>query len=665
MALRSPNRRILGLLVADVLLINLAALLALALRFSPDPIPASCWRICLAGAVPLTLCRLLCLWRLGLYRIAWRYVGLHDLGSVVKGVTASSVLFGLGLIALGPSGYPRGVLVMDWLLACILLGGLRLWLRAGTVLRAGLRAQRGERRRLLIVGAGDHAEALAREVGRRPDFQYHLVGFLDDDEAKHGLLIHGAPVLGAIDAIEAVVRSRGIQEVIVAIPSASGAQFRRILALCEGLPVRLRTTPGFAALQRAGRSQSAVVRDVAPEDLLRRSAVQLDLPSIAGYLQGERVLITGAGGSIGSELVRQVLRFGPRQVLLLGRGENSIFEVEQELPAEERERVVPLIADARDRERLAQIFAQYRPTVVFHAAAHKHVPLMEANPQEAVKNNVLGARHLLELAGAHRVKRFVLVSTDKAVNPTSVMGATKRIAELMLQAQAQRAPETRFMAVRFGNVLGSRGSVLRTMRSQIQRHAPVTVTHPEMVRFFMTIPEAVQLLIQAGALGRRGEVFVLDMGEPVRILDLARDLIRLSGFVPGEEIPIQFTGIRPGEKLFEELLTTQEGISVTQYEGILVARPPEPDLAALPRQVDELVALACSGAVAEVRRKIAQIVPEYQLPVTAGSADLDAEARPAAPVSDREGPRVHRQPSTSGAGDRPGRKPNVAPGPAV
>jgi FlaA1/EpsC-like NDP-sugar epimerase len=643
MILRRLHRHKLWQLVADVFLVNLATLLALALRFMPDPIPLECWWFYLVGAVPLTLLRIVCFWRLRLYRIAWRYVGLHDLILVGKGVTASSALFVIGLVALGEHRYPRSVLVMDWLLACILLGSLRFSLRTRALLRASLRAQRVPRRRLLIVGAGDHGEALAREVGRHPDLHYRLVGFLDDDESKRGLLIHSAPVLGRIAAIEAVVRSRAVQEVIIAIPSASGAQIRRILALCEGLPVRLRTTPGFAVLEPAESARGPAVRDVAPEDLLRRPPVRVDLASMAGYLQGERVLITGAGGSIGSELVRQVIRFGPERVLLLGRGENSIFEVEQEIPAAERGRLVPIIADVRDRERLEQIFARHRPTVVFHAAAHKHVPLMEADAEEAVKNNVLGTRNLLELAGAHQARRFVLISTDKAVNPSSVMGATKRVAEMLLQAQARLTPETRFMAVRFGNVLGSRGSVVQTMRRQIVARKPVTVTHPEMVRYFMTIPEAVQLLIQAGALGAQGQVFVLDMGEPVRILELARDLIRLSGFVPGQEIPIQITGIRPGEKLYEELLTAQEGTTATQYERILIARPPEPDPERLYRQVERLIALAREGRAEELRGTLAEIVPDYQRPAPAGSPPAWV------PVPAREETRA-RMPLPSGAG---------------
>jgi FlaA1/EpsC-like NDP-sugar epimerase len=677
MTLRLPHRRKLWQLAADLALAALPTLLALTLRFKPEPIPAETWRICLACVLPLTLIRLLLFWRLRVYQIAWRYVGLRDLVALVKGVSLSSGIFGLGLAALGTGGYPRSVFALEWLLACILLGGLRLSLRTATLLRSGLRAQQDERRRLLILGAGDHAAALARAVGCHPHLNYRLIGFLDDDETKHGLLIHGAPVLGPIEAVEAVVRARAIQEVTIAIPSATGAQVRRILALCEGLPVRLRTTPGFGALPPAGVAHGTAVRDVALEDLLRRRPVRTDLASVAGYLQGERVLITGAGGSIGAELVRQVLGFGPRQVLLLGRGENSIFELEQGLaslavpgarcqvpggnefshagasavpthaadalgrvPAEASDHreaaraaaglsassqpgawhlapgtaFVPLIGDVRDRERLEQIFDRYRPTVVFHAAAHKHVPLMEAHAEEAVKNNVLGTRHLLELAGAHRVKRFLLISTDKAVNPTSVMGATKRIAEMLLQAQAQATPETRFMAVRLGNVLGSRGSVVQRMRRQILGRQPVTVTHPEMVRYFMTIPEAVQLVIQAGALGGRGEIFVLDMGEPVRILDLARDLIRLSGFIPGEEIPIEITGIRPGEKLCEELLTAQEGTSSTQFERILMARPSTPDPARLHPQVEALIALARAGDGARVRQKMAEIVPEYQCP---------------------------------------------------
>jgi FlaA1/EpsC-like NDP-sugar epimerase len=613
MTLRLPHHRQLWQIAADLLLINLSMLMAMSIRFTPDPIPWECWRLYSTTALPFSILQILCFWRLRLYRIAWRYVGLHDLTSVAKGVTLSSVLFVAGLSAMGGQQYPRSVLILDWLLTCFLVGGLRISLRAGTVLRAGLQAQRGEpRRRLLIVGAGDHGEALAREVGRHPILHYRLVGFLDDDEAKEGLLIHGAPVLGPISTIEAVVRAHRVQDVIIAIPSATGSQIRRILALCEQLPIRLRTTPGFSVLHTPDEARGAPVRDVSPEDLLRRAPVKADLRSIAGYLQGERVLITGAGGSIGAELVRQVLRFEPQQLLLLGRGENSIFEIEQELSTTDRARVVPLIADLRDRERMEQILAHYQPRVIFHAAAHKHVPLMEANPAEAIKNNVLGTRNLLELASAYRANRFVFISTDKAVNPTSVMGASKRIAEMLLQAQAQISPETRFMAVRFGNVLGSRGSVVQTMRRQIVRRQPVTVTHPEMVRYFMTIPEAVQLVIQAGALGSRGEIFVLDMGDPVPILELARDLIRLSGFVPGEEIPIEFIGIRPGEKLYEEVLTAQEGTTATQHARILIAQSTKLDPDALYRGVDRLITLAREGRVEEVETMIAELVPDFQ-----------------------------------------------------
>jgi FlaA1/EpsC-like NDP-sugar epimerase len=597
-------------LVADTLLTNLATLLALALRFAPDPVPTRCWRFYAASAVPFTLLQLACFWWLRLYKTYWRYVGVRDLSAVAQAATVCTSLFYGAVMLGGYLPYPRGVVVMQWLLTIFTIGGLRLMLRLSSTLHRGLRAERSAMQRLLIVGAGDHAEALAREVGRQPDLHFRLVGFVDDDSSKHGMMIHGVPILGPVDRIAEVVARHSVEHVIIAVPSASGPEIRRLIALCEGLLVRLRIAPGFRIAGLRAESGAPQVRDVSPEDLLRRSPVKMDLKEIAGYLEGEVVLITGAGGSIGSELVRQVARVHPARLLLLGRGENSIFEIEQEATSEIDVEVVPIIADVRDAERMEQIFARFRPTVVFHAAAHKHVPLMEHYPEEAIRNNVGGTWNLLRLANRYRVNRFVLISTDKAVNPVSVMGATKRVAELLLQAEAAGG-ETRFMAVRFGNVLGSRGSVVQTMRRQIRKQQPVTVTDPRMARYFMTIPEAVQLVIQAGALGRSGEIFLLDMGQPVNILELARDLIRLSGFVPYRDIPIRITGARPGERLYEEMLTAEEGVGVTRHERIFVAPASPLEVGRIQHAVEELLRAAEQENRAGMLAWLKELLPSY------------------------------------------------------
>jgi FlaA1/EpsC-like NDP-sugar epimerase len=605
------STRVFSQVLGDILLINLASILALALRYVPDPIPASDWLFYGRTAAIVTLLRLVIFWRLNLYKIYWRYVGVRDLLAVAQGVTLSSAIVYVPLLLGGWLEYPRAVLVMEWLLVILAVGGLRLSLRVGSTLHSGLRAERGSKQRLLIVGAGDHAEALAREVGRHSHLNYRLVGFVDDDPAKQGMLIHGAPVLGLVDQIAEVVARESVEQVIIAVPSASGPEIRRLIALCEALPVRLRTTPGFQALVGRQAGGALAVRDVSPEDLLRRPPVRLNLKQIAGYLEGEVVLITGAGGSIGSEMVRQVARVHPARLLLLGRGENSIFEIEQEAKALLDVEVVPIIADVRDRERLEQVFQRHRPTVVFHAAAHKHVPLMESSPEEAIKNNVGGTWNLLRLASRYRVKRFVLISTDKAVNPVNVMGATKRVAELLLQAEATSSPETRFMAVRFGNVLGSRGSVVQTMCRQIRQEQPVTVTDPRMTRFFMTIPEAVQLVIQAGALGKTGEIFLLDMGQPVNILELARDLIRLSGFVPYRDIPIRITGARPGERLYEEMLTQEEGVGVTRHERIFVAPATPVEVLRVQRSAEALLRAAEQADSTGMLAILQDLLPNY------------------------------------------------------
>src|SRR5947209_2005731 len=593
--------------LGDALIVNLALLLAFSLRYNTFPPPTAAMAGLWLFVLPLTLFRLLCLVRFNIYRIHWRFVGLHELKALLWSTTVSSLLFYALLVACRRWDFPRGVLVIDWLLNVFLVGGLRISYRLTlSTGRHGFGA--GAVRRVLLIGAGIHGEALAREMAQRRGSDLRPVGFLDDASLKQGLIIQGLPVLGSVDAVAAITATRRVDEVVIAIPSASGPQIRRIVGLCESLPVRLRISPGYRPL--TGANAAAALRDLSVEDLLRRPPVRINVEEVAGYLTGERVLVTGAGGSIGAELCRQVATMQPEVILLLGRGENSIFQIHQEL--QERDvRAVPLVADIRDAAHLEHLFRRHRPTVIFHTAAHKHVPLMEAHPEEAVTNNILGTRNMVRLANRYGVKRFVMISTDKAVNPTSVMGASKRVAELVVQAEAARSLGTRFMAVRFGNVLGSRGSVVPTMRRQIQQGGPVTVTHPEMVRYFMTIPEAVLLVLQAGALGGAGEIFMLEMGDPVKIVDLARDLIRLSGLVPDKDIAIRFTGLRPGEKLYEELLTATEDAAVTRHEKIFVTAPAPVDATALDDAVEVLAGLAAAGETDEIRGLLRTVVPTY------------------------------------------------------
>ncbi len=556
----------------DIITVNLAWFIALVLRFD-GRIPHSYLNHWVAIALVVTVVRIGFFLKFRLYNSLWSYSSVPEFFLVVKAVTLSTiVIWVFALLAQNwgwlPFPTPKAIGIIDWFTNILLLGTLRFAIRIRREwVITRLNAQHQVKKNLLIIGAGEAGSMIIREINRSLSANYLPMGFIDDDPKKQGHQLHGIPVLGERKDIARLIKQYEIEEVIIALPSASRADIREIINICQQETVHILMVPSMAEIIK-GTVSLKQLRDVEIEDLLGREPVRVDLEAIAGYLRSERVLITGAGGSIGSEICRQVAKFQPEVLLLLGRGENSIYEIDQELrisaPQLPRETI---IADIRDYEKIEQIFRTYRPTVVFHAAAHKHVPLMESEPDEAVKNNVFGTRNLAELADQYQVKRFVLVSTDKAVNPTSVMGVTKRVAELVLQDFSTRS-NTKFMAVRFGNVLGSRGSIIPLFRAQIARGGPVTVTDPEMTRFFMTIPEAAQLVIQAGALGQGGEIFILDMGEPVRIVQLARELIRLSGLIPDKDIKIEFTGVRPGEKLYEELLTRDEGVHVTKHERI-------------------------------------------------------------------------------------------------
>ena len=614
--LKNISRRIVAQVAIDACLMVAATAFAYILRYDlPDYASLRNQHIILGTLPVLIASRLGAVALFHLYRIHWRYMSLPDLRLLLAAITASSVVFYLFLhgIGLGERGdYSWGMQIMDWGINMLLLSGVRIGYRELSDMgrHFGFRLERGAdnaaqsdmpRQRTLIVGAGDSGEMLARDLKRRPQDSLLPIGFVDDDPFKRKIRIQGLPVLGNCAEMPALCEKLAVDVILIAIPNASGKTIRDILAHCEQTTARLCIVPSVGEMVRSGGGRRPPVRDINIEDLLRRAAVRTDMDKISGYVSGQRVLVTGAGGSIGSELCRQIAALNPARLILVGQGENSVFEIEQEMIREFGYATTAVIGSVRDRGRIEEIFLHERPTVVFHAAAHKHVPLMEANPQEAVKNNILGTRNVAEVAAECGVNKFILVSTDKAVNPSSVMGATKRICEMMIQTLA-RTTRTEFAAVRFGNVLGSRGSVIPTMRKQIARGGPVTVTHPEMTRYFMTIPEAVQLILQAGAMGGNGEIFILDMGDPVRILDLARDLIRLSGFRPDADIKIEYTGVRPGEKLHEELLYTNEQKRATEHAKIFVSDANDIDPSALRREVDRLIRFAIEGEQPEVLR---------------------------------------------------------------
>ena len=565
--------------------------------------------VLLAVGVPL---KAAAIWGLGLPRRSWHRMALYDLFYLGIGVGAVSLV--LALVAVLPIEVtiPRSVPFIEAMVALLLMSSARVAARVFYERRGIGRARRTKtERRVLIVGAGEAGTLVAREMRRHASTGRQPVGFLDDDPVKRRQRFGGLPVLGRIEDMAEVVDEFDVDEVLIAIPSASGRLIRTIVERAAAARVTHRTIPGMFELVN-GTVSLAQTRNINIHDLLGRDPIRLDTDVIQDQIRGRRILVTGAGGSIGSEIVRQLAVFGPSQLVLLGRGENSVYLIHREMRRRWPEiDTPPVICDVRDRMSMRAVFERYRPELVYHAAAHKHVPLMEANPEQAVFNNVMGTRNVAELARDFGVTRLVNISTDKAVNPTSVMGTSKRVAEYVVEAASRTCgPDQAFVSVRFGNVLGSRGSVVPLFKAQIERGGPVTVTHPEMIRYFMTIPEASQLVLQAGAQGANGQVYVLDMGEPVKIVDLARDLILLSGLEPGVDIQIEFSGTRPGEKLFEELLTAEEGTEPSPHEKIFVARK-APASQTLDVEIERLIEVARSRDGEAIRAAFQRIVPSY------------------------------------------------------
>jgi FlaA1/EpsC-like NDP-sugar epimerase len=574
----------------------------------------------------------------GFYNRWWRYVSTRDMWGAVRGVVVAVIAAYLVFTILDfhPAKVPRGIWIVDTLLLLAFITGSRFLAR--TVIErpaAGSLVARG--REVIVVGAGDAAQLVVREMLRSPALGYTPIGLVDDDPRKKNLRLHGIRVLGTIDDLRHLLPERRPDELLIAIPSAPGEVRERIVEVArrEGVPVK--TLPGLLDLISGDVNLAGQLRPVEVEDLLGREPVEVDLDSISGYVKEEVVLVTGAGGSIGAELCRQIARIGPRRLVLVDNGEPGLFEIERELVDERGFRATAaVLADAGNETKMRQIFEKYRPGVVFHAAAYKHVPLMEANPLEAVRNNTLVTRTVADIAVAFGAERFVLVSTDKAVNAKTVMGQSKAICEWIVEAWGQRTDATtRFCGVRFGNVLGSSGSVIPIFRKQLARGGPLTVTHPEMTRFFMTIPEAVQLVIQAGAIGGRGHVYVLDMGEPVRIVDLAETMIKLSGKEPGRQIGIEFVGARPGEKLHEELWSADETVDPTEHEAIMLVSRRPIDAHWLDGELDELERLVDQGETLElVGRLNALVSAPRRVPVVAKARTEPA----AAPATQPAGP---------------------------
>ena len=603
------TKRRLIVFFSDTLLITFSLSLAFLLRFDFTIPPQQLdlfWECLIVVIVVKPLVFIVT----GFYNSLWRYASIQDAVEIFKAVTLSSILAVAAVLFLRQfAPIPRSVFVLDWFLLVAFLSASRLVWRVYREIYVVGRHCEGPA--TLIVGAGEAGSLLLKEIRRQPRAAYNVLGFVDDDLEKKGMKLHGVRVLGTTKQLKSLIVANEVEEVVIAMPSADGKTIRSIIDNCKNANVTFKTLPSIGDMIN-GTLTISQIKNVEIEDLLGRDPVMLDRDGIGSYLTGKRVLVTGAGGSIGSEICRQIAKFKPSKLILLEQAETALYEIEKELVTRFPElRILPLMADVRDREKIFAAFDQFAPEVVFHAAAYKHVPMMEYNPTQAVLNNVFGSRNVADAAHTCKIRNMVMISTDKAVNPTNVMGATKRAAEIYIQALS-RMSGTKFTTVRFGNVLGSNGSVIPLFKDQIAKGGPVTVTDKRIIRYFMTIPEATQLVLQAGSISNGSEILVLDMGDPVRIIDLAEELIRLSGLTPYEDIDIIVTGLRPGEKLFEELLIDGEGILPTAHDKIKVLAPVNIELEPVKACLEELYDAARSDRIDDLMALLKCLVPEFK-----------------------------------------------------
>lgn len=564
----------------------------------------------LSIAIFITLIRLLINYICGLYSSLWRYASVDELFKVILSVTLGSIINFFLLSIIGPD-YIFSIHASTWMFNLLFIGGSRFAYRGLRRVIHNHYRKDIKQKNVLIYGAGDAGALVIKELRSHPEMGLHPVVMIDDDPSKHKRSVNGIPIFGGRWHLASAIAKYSVEEILIALPAATRQETKEIIDLCKDTGCKLKTLPGVYELIN-GQVDVKKIRDVEIEDLLGRDPIKLDNKEISEYLRGEVVLVTGGGGTIGSELCRQISNFNPKKLIIFDIYENNAYYLQLELQKKYPQlNLEVLIGSVRDKRRLDSIFKTYRPSVVFHAAAHKHVPLMEDSPMEAIKNNVFGTINVAETAKQYRAKKFVLISTDKAVNPTNIMGATKRIAEMAIQLM-DRHSRTEYVAVRFGNVLGSNGSVIPVFKEQIVQGGPVTVTHPDIIRYFMTIPEASQLVLQAGAMAKGGEIFILDMGEPVKILDLAKDLIRLSGFIPDVDIKIEFTGLRPGEKLYEELLIAEEGLQATKHEKILISKPLDHNYQEFMKELAKLKEVMIGDSNQDIAKVMKEVVPTFQ-----------------------------------------------------
>ena len=608
-------------ILGDIILLSCAFTLAFFLRFDFS-IPPDQFELFMTFILPILGAKLIIFYFTGVYRRIWRYVSVRDFYIIIWASILGTLAVVVIIFFIYRTAFPRSVVALDGILTVALIGGVRFAARSTRELR--LKSILAPAKKpVLIVGAGDTGETILREIFRHPELAYLPVGLIDDDPRKHGLRLHGVRVMGTRRYLRQLINKYQIEEVIISMPTVSREVIRDIFFQCQEVGVKCKTLPGIYQVID-GTVSVEQIREVGVEDILGREPVKVDLKKVAGYISDKSVLVTGAGGSIGSELCRQISRLQPSILIMVDQSEGNLFQIEQELLREAGfTSAVAVVGDITNRAKTKAIFNRYKPTVIFHAAAYKHVPMMESNPIEAIENNLLGTKMAADIAITSGAERFIFISTDKAVEPVSVMGTSKAMAEKLIQALAQDS-STKFMIVRFGNVLDSSGSVVPIFRQQIAQGGPVTVTHPEMTRYFMTIPEAMQLVIQAGAMGEGGEIFVLDMGEQVSILELARNMIRLSGFEPEKDIPIEFSGVRPGEKLHEKLFWDDEDSLTTEHKKILMVKNSRLDITRFMEDILQMEGAISAGDSRKIQEKLSQMCT-YHLGKPLGYVSLPEE----------------------------------------